>query len=94
MQVKRILQWAILAALAAASALNILYLTGTLNQRASSLGYALVIGCFVALFLLKKRITSEASSAPTRLDSIRGIATAVFAVIWIVTIGISLVWVR
>ena len=92
MQAKRILQWSILIALILASALNILYLTGVFGQHAATLGFLLVLGCFAASLLLKRRWGSLPAAAPAKLENLRGIVTAVFAVTWLVTTGIAFVW--
>ncbi len=94
MNVKRALQWAILAVLAAASALNILYLTGVIGQHAATWGFLLVVGCFALTLLLKKRMADAPAPEDNALQRARGIATAVFAVIWLVTGGMAFVWMK
>ena len=92
MQAKRILQWAILAMLVIASALNILYLTGVLGQHAATIGFLLVLGCFAANLLLKRRYANAPATEATRLQNLRGIVTAGFAVICLVSTAVAFVW--
>ncbi|MBQ9196742.1 MAG: hypothetical protein IJ157_05805 [Clostridia bacterium] len=92
MQAKKILQWAILAALAAASTLNILYLTGKLGQHAATYGFLLVLACFAAHLLLKRRYADAPVTENNRLQNLRGAVTAAFAVVWLVSTGLAFVW--
>ena len=94
MHIKRILQWVILAVCLAASVLNILYLTGVFSQHAATYGFLLVLAAFAAQLLLKKRFADAPPTPNTRLENLRGILTAVFAVTWLVTSGLALVWIR
>ncbi len=94
MNIKRLLQWAILAVCLAAALLNILYLTGVLSQHAATYGFLLVLAVFAAQLLLKKRFADAPPTPNTRLENLRGILTAVFAVTWLVTSGLALVWIR
>lgn len=93
MNAKRIMQWAILAVCLIASVLNILYLTGVLGQHAATYGFLLVLGCFAAHLLLKRRYTG-APAAASLLENLRGTLTAVFAVTWLVTAGMAFVWIK
>ena len=94
MQTKRIVQWGILAALAVASALNVLYLTGVLGQHASTVGFLLVLACFAAQMALKNRWADEPAENPGTVQTLRSVATVAFAVIWLVSTGMAFVWVK
>jgi|GEM_PF-3457250 len=94
MRVKRVMQWAILAVCAAASLLNILYLSGVLSQHAATYGFLLVLACFAAHLLLKKQYADAPAAPDTRLERLRGGLTALFAVLWLVTSGLAMVWMR
>ena len=94
MHIKQALQWIILAACAAATALNVLYLTGVFSQHAATYGFLLVAACWAALLLLKSRLADAPAAADTRLEKLRGILTAVFAVAWLVTAGMAFAWSR
>ena len=94
MNVKRVMQWVILAVCLIASVLNILYLTGATGQHAATVGFLLVVGCFAAHLLLKSRYADAPAAPDTRLENLRGILTAVFAVVWLVTAGMAFVWLR
>lgn len=92
MGIKRILQWAILAVCLIASALNILYLAGVLSQHAATYGFILVVACWAAHLALKKRYADAPAAPDTRFENVRGILTAVFAVVWLITAGMAFVW--
>ena len=88
---KLILQWSIAAALFAAAACNVLYLTGVWTRTAVSAGMLLVILCYLAVAVYKRKGTKDVVS-DTRMDRLRGNATGVLAVIWLVTTGLSMFW--
>lgn len=92
MNVKRIMQWVILTVCAAAFVLNVLYLTSVLGQHAATWGFLLVVACFAAHLLLKKRYVSDTPDTP--VERLRGILTAVLAIAWLVTAGMAFVWVK
>lgn len=94
MRIKRAMQWAILAVCLAASVLNILYLTGVFSQHAATIGFILVVACFAAHLLLQKRYADAPPAPDTPPERLRGILTAVFAVIWLVSAGMALVWLK
>lgn len=89
MQYKRILQWAILAACVVATILNLLYLTGVLGEHAATYGFLLLLICFIANLVLKRRFPDLPATPDTRIEKLRGILTAVFAVAWLVTVGFA-----
>lgn len=88
---KLILQWSIAAALFAASACNILYLTGVWARTAVGTGTLLVILCYLAVAIYKRKGTDNTVS-DTRMDRFRGNATGALAVIWLVTTGLTMFW--
>ena len=61
---------------------------------AATYGFLLVLAVFAAQLLLKKRFADAPPTPNTRLENLRGILTAVFAVTWLVTSGLALVWIR
>ena len=91
MKLKKLYQWSILLSCITASALNILYLLHKCSQHATTVGFILLLLCWGAGLLLKKRFDGLPASKDSPSENIRGIMTALFSIIWLVTTGIALV---
>ena len=91
MDMKAILQWSIMATLLAATVFNVLYLTGVWTHAAVETGSLLVVLCYLAVILYKRKMTGDAVT-DTRADRLRGNATGALAVIWMITIGLTMFW--
>ena len=88
---KSVLQWSIATALFAASGCNILYLAGVWPRTTVSVGTLLVIVCYLAVVIYKRKGDNQTVS-DTRMDCLRGNATGVLAVIWMITMGLTMFW--
>ena len=89
MILKKGLQWAILAAFVLAAVMNILCLTDVFPRSYATVGVGAVI-CLWAIQLVLKRRWAELPSEPdTPSERMRGILTAVFAGVWVLTAALS-----
>ena len=89
MILKKGLQWAILTAFVLATVINILCLTGVLPRSAATVGVGAVL-CLWAIQLVLKRRWAELPAEPdTPPERLRGILTAVFAGLWVLTAALS-----
>ena len=89
MILKKSLQWAILTAFVLATVINILCLTGVLSRSAAAVGVGAVL-CLWAIQLVLKRRWAELPAEPdTPAERVRGMLTAVFAGLWVLTAALS-----
>ena len=89
---EKLMRWGILTSCATAAVLNVLYLCGLCQQQVTSYGFLLLIVCWAANLLLRRQMNAEAAAPDTMVERIRGIATLIFAAIWLITTGLSLFW--
>ncbi len=89
---EKLMRWGILASCAIAAVLNVLYLCGLCPQQVTSYGFLLLIVCWAANLLLRRQMAAESAAPDTMVEHIRGVATLVFAAIWLITTGLSLFW--
>jgi len=86
---KKGLLWAILGAFLLATVLNILCLASVLPRSAATVGTGAVI-CLWAIQLVLKRHWAELPAEPdTPSERMRGIMTAIFAGLWVLTAALS-----
>lgn len=94
MLLKRLLQWAVLFSCTVGSALNILYLSGVCGRRAPGIGFTMILLCWTVASVLKSRLESVEMNKSMVVDRIRIILTVLFSIVWLITSGIALVWIR
>ena len=89
MILKKGLQWAILGAFLLATVLNILCLAGMLPRSAATVGVGAVICLWAIQLVLKRRWAALPAEPDTPAERTRGILTAVFAGLWVLTAALS-----
>jgi len=86
---KKALQWLIAFSCVTAAVINILCLAGACSRSWRSAGLAMIIICYVLLFIWKKNAKDDTAS-DTKTDRIRGYVTAGAAYVWLVTFGMTM----
>ena len=89
---EKLMRWGILVSCAIAAVPNVLYLCGLCPQQVTSYGFLLLIICWAANLILRRKAAAEPAAQDTPIERIRGMATLIFAALWLVTTGLSLFW--
>lgn len=95
MKLRKALQWLIALACTAAAVLNVLYLCGRLPKRATSIGCAAILLCYVLQWAARRAAGSKAADTAgddTAIDRVRVVLTLASALVWLITIGMSFFW--